>query len=149
MFPKIRLTICLFLLALSALPGSRPVLAHEEHEHLHVLIDIKPGSDPNAINLKNNGLVPVALFGSEELAVQNVDTSSVRLAREHHHESGAQAIKVASQDVNQDGILDLVYFFATGDLRAVLERDDTAACLHGSLLDNTHFCGHDPVRIIP
>lgn len=30
-------------------------------------IDIKPGSDPNSINLGSNGIVPVTIFGSATL----------------------------------------------------------------------------------
>lgn len=149
MRPGFKLLISLVLLAFSIVLVSMPVLAHEEHEHLHVLIDIKPGSDPNVINLKNNGVVPVALFGSEFMDVHNVDTATVMLGRLHHHEGGAHSIKVTSEDVDQDGVLDLVFFFATNDLRKVLDTSDTVACLHGSLLTGAHFCGHDAVSFRP
>lgn len=149
MHSGIKLFISLFILVICVLPVSRPVSAHEEHEHLHVLIDIKPGSDPNVINLKNNGLVPVALFGSELLDVHNVDTATVTLGKLHHHESGVPSIKFHIEDVNLDGIADLVFFFATNNLRAVLDASDSAVCLHGNLVDGAHFCGHDAVRILP
>lgn len=93
MHPRFKLLISLVLLAFPIVLVSMPVLAHEEHEPSHVLIDIKPGSDPNVINLKNNGLVPVALFGSEFMDVHTVDAATGTLGRLHHHEGGAHSIK--------------------------------------------------------
>ena len=147
---RVKMNLLLFLGLLAALfvPGWQPAFAHEEHEHLHVAIDIRPGSYPNPINLKSNGSVPVALLGSAEFDVTSVAPASVTLGRVHHHESGASPLRYAYEDVNQDSFLDIVFKFK---IKAIgLEPTDTEACLHGMLLDGTtHFCGHDSIVIVP
>jgi len=39
-------------------------------------LDIKPGSCPNPINLRSNGLVPIAILGSDTFDVNDIDLSS-------------------------------------------------------------------------
>jgi len=51
-----------------------------------------------------------------------------------------------SQDVNRDGLLDMVLHFRTKDLNLTLE--DTEACLTGATLEGQQFIGCDDVRII-
>jgi hypothetical protein len=110
----------------------------------HVSIDIKPGKDPNVINIRSNGLVPVALLGSAEFDVSQMDTSTVAFGR--MHEAGTAAVKFSSEDVNKDGFRDLVFGFKTREIG--LQPGDTEACLHVSLVDGTFFCGHDAVIVI-
>lgn len=43
------------------------------------LIDIKPGSFPNSINLGSNGVVPVAIFGSVTFDVKQIDPNTIKL----------------------------------------------------------------------
>jgi len=51
-----------------------------------------------------------------------------------------------SQDVNGDGLLDMVLQFTTGNLNLTL--DDTQACLTGATLEGQQFIGCDDVSII-
>jgi hypothetical protein len=44
-------------------------------------IDIKPGSCPNPLNVKERGVLPVAILGLEDFDVAQVDPASVRLFR--------------------------------------------------------------------
>lgn len=46
---------------------------------LTVFVDIKPGSCPNPINLKSKGVLPVAILGTEEFDVTQIDPTSIRL----------------------------------------------------------------------
>ncbi|MHC4306065.1 MAG: hypothetical protein ACYTFF_18495, partial [Planctomycetota bacterium] len=46
-----------------------------------VALDIKPGSCPNSFNRKSNGVLPVALVGTDEFNVMDVDLGSVLLVR--------------------------------------------------------------------
>jgi protocatechuate 3,4-dioxygenase beta subunit len=46
-----------------------------------VSIDIKPGSCPNPINYKDNGLLPIAVCGTEDFDVTTIDPASIRLRR--------------------------------------------------------------------
>ncbi|MGW8251767.1 MAG: hypothetical protein ACWGO1_14070, partial [Anaerolineales bacterium] len=85
------------LAAAFTFPASSPARAmhDQDHAHMHVLIDIKPGSDPNAINLRSHGVIPVALFGSPELEVSMVDLASVRFGPMHTHDAGAPVANYA------------------------------------------------------
>ncbi|UCF89242.1 MAG: hypothetical protein JSV70_03095, partial [bacterium] len=45
------------------------------------VVDVKPGSDVNPLNLRSNGVLPVAILGSEGFGVMDVDPESLRLER--------------------------------------------------------------------
>jgi hypothetical protein len=45
-------------------------------------LDIKPGSCPNPLGLKNQGSVPVGLLGTADFDVSEVDPASIRISRE-------------------------------------------------------------------
>ena len=47
--------------------------------HIEVPVDIKPTSCPNPLNVKNNGVLPVAIVGTEDFDVTTVDPASVTL----------------------------------------------------------------------
>jgi hypothetical protein len=92
-------------------------------------------------------LLPVALLGSPTFSVSLVDLATVKFGRMHALDSGAAPIRYASEDVNHDGFVDLVFHFKTSETG--LLPTDTEACLHGMLQDGTHFCGHDSIKIVP
>jgi len=142
---KIKFLLAFVLVAILAAPGLRPALAMED-DHLHVGVDIKPGSYPNAINLRSKGSVPVALLGSAEFDISSVDLATVKFGKMHEMDSGAPALRSALQDVNGDGFMDRVFHFKIKETG--LELSDTEACLHGMTLGGEHFCGHDSVKII-
>ena len=48
---------------------------------LPVEIDIKPGSCPNSWNRESNGVLPVAILGTEDFDVTQIDVSSVTISR--------------------------------------------------------------------
>ena len=117
--------------------GNSPVIG--------VSIDIKPGGIPNSINLTSSGNVPVAIYGTATFDVKAVDLATVTLA-------GARVISkkrgpmASVEDVDGDGIPDLVLHFSTRDL--VLSAEDTEALLEGRTLDGRLFRGVDSVRIV-
>lgn len=45
----------------------------------HGYLDVKPGSCPNSVNLGSNGVLPVALAGSADLDVTDIDLATVQL----------------------------------------------------------------------
>lgn len=124
--------------------------------HTHVQIDIKPGDEPNAINLSSKGLLPVAL-----LTTDMFDASLFTPQKEHVHLSDAGAAMGTNcvganperwnlDDVNGDGRLDLVFFFRIRDLN--LNPDSTSATLmaHGAYgSDEVHIMGMDAVVVKP
>ena len=104
-----------------------------------VNIDIKPGSYPNAINLKSKGVTPVAVLTTPFFDAKNVVIDSIIFA-------GAKPIKGKLEDVDNDKDLDLILHFDTQSLQ--LAPTDTKAALTGKLKDNTLIKGVDSVRII-
>jgi hypothetical protein len=55
-------------------------------------IDIKPRSCPNPLNVKSQGVLPVAILGSEDFDINTIDAVSVRLA-------GVAPIRSSYEDV--------------------------------------------------
>lgn len=117
-----------------------------------VEIDIKPGSDPNSINLCSGGAVPVAILGSDTFDVLNVDTETLRFAE--------AAVKVVGKkdpntlcsynDVNGDSWVDLVCHYTTQDI-AALDGESSTANVNGELLPEfgaTPIEGTDSVNIV-
>ena len=105
-----------------------------------VLIDIKPGSFPNSVNLRNKGVTPVAILTGDVFNAMLVDPESIVFAE-------ASPLRWAGEDVDHDGDMDLIFHFKTPELD--LNEDSTMACLTGVLLDGTPINGCDSVRIVP
>ena len=112
-----------------------------------VTIDIKPGSDPNSINLGSGGTVPVAIFSTETFDATTVDPMTVTLASASVKLRGQGTPAASSVDVNGDGLLDLVVHVSTKALE--LSSGDTEATLQGITYDGENIEGTDFVRIVP
>ena len=129
--------------------GVSPVYAADcpqPGDMIPVTIDVKPGSYPNPVNLKSEGLVPVALLGSGTFDVYNVDPGTIEFHPMGRCEQVVAPVRYAFEDVNQDGYVDTVFHFKTQE--AGFQAGDTEACLHGNLNSGQHFCGHDTIVII-
>ena len=103
-------------------------------------IDIKPGSDPNSINLKSKGVVPVAVLTTADFDAANVDATTVVFA-------GAEPDKWQMCDVDGDGDIDMLFHFKTQEL--VLDADSTEATLTGETLGDNPIVGTDNVNMVP
>lgn len=103
-------------------------------------IDIKPGSDPNSINLRSKGVVPVAILTTAEFDASSVDPSTVLFAN-------AAPVNWAVEDVDYDGDMDLVFYFKAREL--VLDEYSTEAPLSGLTQDGHDIYGIDTVNIVP
>ena len=116
---------------------------------INVGIDIKPGSDPNSINLCSNGAVPVAILGSETFDVFDVDTETLRFSEATVKVVGKKDPHslCSYEDVNDDWIDDLVCHFVTTDIAAI-HGDSTSATVNGELFDGTPIEGSDSVNIV-
>lgn len=113
-------------------------------------IDIKPGSDPNSINTKSKGVIPVAILGSAIFDVTTVDVTTLEFgpgyATPAHDLTDPVVYADHLQDVNLDGFTDLVCHFKTQE--AGLVMGDTDATLTGDTNDGETFTGMDSVNIV-
>jgi hypothetical protein len=74
-----------------------------------LMIDLKPGSNPNCVNLNNHGVVAVGILSFPGFDATTVVTSTVVFA-------GAPALRCANSDVDGDGDVDKVCHFKTSAL---------------------------------
>ena len=112
-------------------------------------IDIKPGSDPNSINLCSVGVIPVAILGSAFFDPGTaVDRDSIRLADSQVKMVGkADKLLCSVEDVNADSFDDLVCKILTVDLN--LADGDVEAELMADLFGGGgSFSSKDSVNIV-
>ncbi len=110
-------------------------------EPMPVDIDIKPGSDPNSINLKSKGVVPVAVLTTDDFDANDVDPSTVEFA-------GAEPVRWVMCDVDDDSDIDMLFHFKTQEL-VDLDENSTEATLVGTTYSGTPIQGTDVVNIVP
>ncbi len=114
---------------------------------LTVDIDIKPGIGPNSINSNNRGVIPVAILSTPDFdAPTEVDRDSLTFGRTGD-ESSLAFCNRGSEDVNGDGLPDLVCHFHTQGTG--FQCGDTEGVLRGETLDGVPIEGTDSVRIVP
>lgn len=115
-------------------------------------IDIKPGSYPNSVCLKDQGLLPVAILGSEQLDVQDICPDTIVLGMDPCFvdlatRGPAKAPKLAFsyEDVDGDGKTDMMVFFSVQDLVAcgALTAGSTELSLWAELVDGMAINGMD------
>lgn len=132
---------------------------------LPVSLDVKPSSCPNPLNVKSKGVLPVALLGTADFDVNDVDVASLRL-------EGVSPIRSALEDVatptepftakedcyedcnelEADGYTDLTLKFDRQEivdaLESIEDRECVALKLTGTLVDGTSIEGEDLVVIL-
>jgi xyloglucan-specific exo-beta-1,4-glucanase len=113
---------------------------------LSIGIDIKPGTSENTINIKNMGKIPVAILSNLTFDAPNeVEKTSLTFGRTGNEASFASC-DTGMQDVNADGLLDLVCNFYTS--LTGFQVSDTVGFLKGRTVENIPMVGSDAVRII-
>ncbi len=103
-------------------------------------IDIDPGNFPNFIDPTCQVPITVAILGSVTFDVADVDVDTLAFGP-----SGAAAMGSDPEDVNDDGLTDLVSSYLQDETGIVI--GDTEACLTGILLDGTPFEACDSIEI--
>ncbi|MFC1799582.1 FlgD immunoglobulin-like domain containing protein [Candidatus Eisenbacteria bacterium] len=121
-------------------------------------LDIKPTSCPNPLNTKSNGVLPIAILGTDDFDVSTIDPATVTL-------EGVPALRWAYEDVatpfggdlcdchelGPDGYMDMTFKFETQAivtaLGAVTDGEYRPLTLLGLTLDGVPIRGEDCVWI--
>jgi probable HAF family extracellular repeat protein len=113
---------------------------------LETPIDIKPGWNPNNVNLKNRGRIPVAILSSKDFdAPSQVDQNSLTFGSTGDEESLAYCNQ-RTKDVNGDGFKDIVCYF---DIRSTGFRcGDVEGILRGNTVDGMPIEGKDSINFL-
>ncbi len=127
---------------------------------LPVDFDIKPTSCPNPLNVNSNGVLPVAILGSDDFDVNDIDVSTVQLAGVDPLRSSVEDVTAPVGDPKEececttdgpDGFDDLTLKFnnqlIVDALGAVADGDVVALEITGELLDGTPFAGSDCIIV--
>jgi hypothetical protein len=140
-----------------------------------LFLDIKPGSCPNPLNRKSQGVLPVALLGTGAFDITQVDVSSVVISRADGTGGSASPNEgppgpysvfedvgtpfdgepCDCHDLGGDGITDLSMKFRTQEVVDALELDGLPGgelvelAVSGTLLDGTPFTASDCVWLVP
>ena len=125
-----------------------------------VAVDIKPETCPNSFNVKKKGTISVAILGTDDFDVQNIDPASLKL-------EGISPLRWSIEDVatpvseggecacttdGPDGFNDLNVIFDAQELVAALgqvnDGDELVLTITGNLTDDTPIEGSDCVVIL-
>jgi hypothetical protein len=121
-----------------------------------VEIDIKPGTHPNCFNPDGHGVIPVAILGSMDLDVTQIDVSTLGFSGLDVRIRGNGVPQCSIHDVSgdfasaegaPDGFDDLTCQFV--DDVSTWSPDDGTATLTGALIDGTRIEGTDSICIVP
>ena len=128
------------------------------------IVDVKPGSDVNPLNLKSNGVLPMAICGSETFEVAQIDTDSLLLEDvpalrwSYENVCGPDDMSM-DPDMNGDDeempdeYEDMTLKFSTQDIADSLgdglrRGDIVKLTMTGKLLDETLISGEEMVWIV-
>lgn len=117
-------------------PSGEPGSIVIEPPFIEVSVDIKPGSCPNPLTLKSKGVLPVAILGSADFDVTQIDPASIKIA--YSDLPGVSVLRWSLKDVatpfegepcdcqtlEADGYLDLSLKFSNQEARVMLGLDE-------------------------
>jgi len=150
-------------------------IAHIPEPTTLAFLDIKPGSCPNPLNRNSRGVLPVAIVGTADFDVTQIDVTTLVLTRADGVGGsvaplmgppgpGIRVADVATpfdgepcdcHELEADDIDDLSMRFDAADVVAALELNDSEPgatvelAVSGSLLDGAEFTATDCVRVGP
>jgi len=126
-------------------PNSSAVSDCKKPPEITILnVDIKPAGYPNSVNPRSRGVIPVAILGSDSFDVATIDEATLRfgpdgapIAHRHAH----------FEDVNLDGIIDLVTHYRVRDTG--IACGDTSAALSGAFTTRAPCIDFIPSNPLP
>lgn len=140
--------------------------------HIEIPLDIKPQSCPNPLNAKSQGVLPIAILGTDNINVKTIDTASIRLLNVAPLRSSFEDVSTPFKpfigknsefdctNLGPDGFLDMTLKFDTQEVikaieaflnRAVVDGEALILPLTGNLLDEfgrKPLLGEDVVIVI-
>lgn len=136
------------------------VVRMREHKPAEVIVDVKPGSCPNAWNPASRGVLPLAILGTGDFDVTTVDLASLRVEgvaplRSTFEDVSAPSLVtgVTSCPGGPDGKMDLVLHVSTVALASAIDTSRVEPIplrVTGKLLDGvTEISGTDLLRSVP
>jgi len=111
-----------------------------------VSVDIKPGSYPNCFNNNGHGVIPIAILGAQDFNATEVDPTTVVLDGMYVSVKGNGSPQASTDDVNNDGILDIVVQIE--DLDGIFSEGDSIGTVKGSTYGGENFQGTDSICIV-
>ena len=113
-------------------------------EVIEVDIDVLPGSEENPVNPSRKGVIPVAILGSDAFDVETIDLETLRFGPAGA--SPAHATGGHFEDVNEDGVIDLVSHYPMQETGIVAGLEE--ACVTAATIEGQAVKGCDRIRII-
>jgi hypothetical protein len=121
-----------------------------------VILDIKPGSTTNPVNIGANGSLPVAILTEPWFDATTIDPATVTLGDNSGTETFINVnsrgrIQYSLEDVDGDGDMDFVAHFSIPTLvsNGDLTSSTTMLYINGADTGGATFFGHDVVSIVP
>jgi len=130
---------------------------------MEAIVDIKPGSCPNPLNVGKKGVIPLAILGTEDFDVFDIDPTTVLLQgvppipRFHMPEDVAAPVPDTQDEcdcdtLGPDGFADRVFHFDAQQIVEALgeinDGDEISLTLTGQLMDGTEFTGSDCIIVL-
>jgi len=112
----------------------------------NVVIDPKPGSDPNCFHIDGKGVVPVAILGSAVFNATLISPFSMNFGGLVVATKGNGDAQCHDEDSNGDGFTDKVCQFTDN---GAFTGGPTTAALTGMLTNGNLFEGSGPVCLVP
>jgi len=109
------------------------------------IFDIKPDSEPSCFNSDGNGLIPVRIMGTPTFDVNTIDAETLQLDAQPVATGGGGKLMCHVEDVNGDGLDDLVCQF---DDNGVYDPTDTVGTVTGLRTDASPFVSTDAICIV-
>jgi hypothetical protein len=121
---------------------------YETETTLVVEIDVKPGEEPDPINLRARGLLPVCVFSSEEFDATQIDPATCDLAGAPVAVRGRSLRFMAHlEDADGDGLDDLILQFENQQLDPT-QLQEGKITLVGATYDGQEFMGEDDIVLV-